>query len=91
MPADKRPTRIKRYHSYLLRLWKEHTHAPWRASLQDAVDGTRHGFASLESMVAFLHAKTNDDEDDAPKPSRLLENAKVANTRLYNSKKRNDS
>jgi hypothetical protein len=66
MPADEHPTHIKRYHSYLLRLWKEHAHAPWRASLQDAVDGTRRGFASLESMVAFLHTQTDDNEPDAP-------------------------
>ena len=66
MPVNKRPTNTTLYRSYLLRLWKEHAHAPWRASLQDAMDGTRRGFASLESMVVFLHTQTDDDEPDAP-------------------------
>jgi hypothetical protein len=30
------------------------------------MDGTRRGFASLESMVVFLHTQTDDDEPDAP-------------------------
>lgn len=66
MPADEQSTNTILYRSYLLRLWKEHAQEPWRASLQNARDGAKHGFASLESMVAFLCTQTDDDEPGTP-------------------------
>ncbi len=43
------------YHAYVLRQWRESATAPWRYSLQCAEGGERHGFASLEHLVAYLH------------------------------------
>ena len=42
------------YQSYLLRLWQESPHAPWRASLQDATTGERRAFSNLESLFTYL-------------------------------------
>jgi hypothetical protein len=47
------------YHSYLLRLWQETPHAPWRASLQNAATGERRGFSDLESLFTFLRTQTD--------------------------------
>lgn len=44
-----------RYHSYLLRMWQVDEEPPtWRASLEDARTGQRHGFGDLESLFRFL-------------------------------------
>lgn len=46
------------YHSYLLRFWavrgRVELPAVWRFSLTDPHTGQRHGFADLETLVAFL-------------------------------------
>lgn len=51
------------YIAYLLRLWRvEGWQAPvWHASLEDLHTGKRRGFASLESLFAFLEGQTGDD------------------------------
>jgi len=42
--------------SYLLRLWREHTSSPWRATVLDvAQPGAHRHFATLEDCFAFLH------------------------------------
>jgi hypothetical protein len=48
-----------RYRSYVLTFWEEQSDAPgaqvvWRFSLKDPRTNQRHGFASLEEMMAFL-------------------------------------
>ena len=48
-----------RYRSYLLSFWEERSTDPdvpvvWRFSLQDPHTGQRHGFASLDKVVAAL-------------------------------------
>ena len=49
------------YRSYLLRLWEERSEQPamvmWRCSLEDALTGQRHGFASLEALMDWLKAE----------------------------------
>ena len=45
------------YHAYLLRLWRESPGGPWRALLQDAATGERHGFAGLIAVVRFLETQ----------------------------------
>ena len=47
------------HHSYLLRLWRDHAGAPWRATLIAAArpDEHRH-FATLDALCAFLLAQT---------------------------------
>ncbi|MCI0394146.1 MAG: hypothetical protein L0332_22995 [Chloroflexi bacterium] len=42
------------YQAYLLRLWQEAPHQPWRAYLQHATSGERHVFPDLEALFAFL-------------------------------------
>lgn len=46
------------YHAYLLRLWRENPSGSWRALVQDAATGERHGFAGLASLMRFLWAQT---------------------------------
>ena len=45
------------YHSYLLRLWRESEHGPWRVSLESVMTGERHGFPNLPSLLDFLQAE----------------------------------
>ena len=50
--------------SYLLRLWREHTRAPWRATVVAvARPGAHQHFATLDALFAFLTAQTG------PEPS----------------------
>ncbi len=49
------------YISYLLRLWLVEDDGPvWRASLENPTTAERHGFATLDRLVAFLMAETRD-------------------------------
>jgi hypothetical protein len=51
----------KRYRAYLLRLWQadgEDGCPVWRAALEDARGGERHGFADLARLCAFLEEQT---------------------------------
>ena len=53
------------YRSYLLRLWLEPNDPPvWRAILESPANGERHGFASLESLFAFLEQETEQLEQE---------------------------
>ena len=49
-----------RYHSFLLRMWRDDFEGDWRASLQDVKSGECHYFASLEAMINFLISKTGE-------------------------------
>jgi hypothetical protein len=43
------------YRSYLLQMWRVQTNGDsWRAQLVDVATSERHGFATLEKLVAFL-------------------------------------
>jgi len=44
------------YLAYLLRLWQtgQGDQPVWRASLEEAGNGIRYGFSSLEELVEFL-------------------------------------
>jgi hypothetical protein len=51
------------YRSYLLRLWLEPNDPPaWRAMLESPLNGERHGFASIETLFAFLEQETRQME-----------------------------
>ena len=56
------------YLSYLLRLWQSSAgdKTTWRASLEDPMTGERRGFDSLETLLAFLEAQTNDQVGSQP-------------------------
>ena len=67
-PADER-----RQLMYVLRLWREHDAAPWRAALRCADDGQLVGFADLEALIAFLQHEMQPApgliaQDKAPRP-----------------------
>jgi hypothetical protein len=58
-------TVYSKYRSFLLRMWQESPQVAWRASLQDATTGERHGFSDLDSLFAFLTKQQ--DSDPAPR------------------------
>jgi hypothetical protein len=41
-------------HTYVLHVWREHSGAPWRASLRASGSQQRLGFADLEQLAIFL-------------------------------------
>jgi hypothetical protein len=47
-----------KYLAYLLRLWCEDDELAWRATLESARTGERHGFANLAALAAFLSELT---------------------------------
>jgi hypothetical protein len=67
-------TEPRRYRAYLLRLWQaegDDGHPVWRAALEDARTGERHGFADLARLLAFLEAQmANWTGHDAHPPER---------------------
>jgi hypothetical protein len=60
-----------KYHSYLLRLWREDTGRKprWRFVVVNLIEGQQWGFASLERLVAFLeeqvHSLSAPDSDSS--------------------------
>ena len=48
------------YLAYLLRLWRvgSEGEAAWRASLEDAHTGERHGFADLDTLFDHVRSQT---------------------------------
>jgi len=55
---------VKRYFSYLLRLWAEGAGETlvWRASLDDVSTGEHRAFKSLDRLVRYLYAHAWGDE-----------------------------
>jgi len=68
-------TQEPRYLAYMLRLWqvRDNDELLWRASLEDARTGERHGFASLETLFAFLRERTRDDRSQTSEVSETSE------------------
>lgn len=61
----------QRYRAYLLRLWQtegEDGRPVWRAALEDARTGERHGFADLTRLCAFLKERTDNWFGDETQP-----------------------
>jgi hypothetical protein len=52
------------YLAFLLRLWqvRSETGPTWRASLENARNGERLGFAGLEELFGFLQRRTAEEE-----------------------------
>jgi hypothetical protein len=52
---------LSHYHTYILRFWQEqdaaHDGEKWRFTLMDSTQGHRHGFSSLDDLMAFLKAQ----------------------------------
>jgi hypothetical protein len=54
-------TEPRRYRAYILRLWLaegDDGRPVWRAALEDARSGERHGFAILAQLCVFLEEQT---------------------------------
>jgi len=53
----------KRYLSYLLRIWRVGPEADdWRAMLENASTGERHGFANPHILYAYIQAQAEELE-----------------------------
>ncbi len=61
----------RNYHAYLLRLWRESEHDPWRATLEDPHTGERLGFANLDRLLAYLNQRLGEDDEAVNRP-RLI-------------------
>jgi hypothetical protein len=72
MTSSKQPFQLTGgYSAYLVRMWQEHPHSPWRASAQNAQTGEKQVFADLAQLVAFLYAQTQPQPDPPSSPSSL--------------------
>ena len=71
------------YLAYMLRLWQtgEDTKV-WRASLENAHTGARHGFASLDALFVFLEEETDQGNMAAREESCLDSNQSLADQAL---------
>lgn len=56
--AEPSPFAAADYSAYLVRIWREHPHAPWRASAQCARTGEKRYFSTLADLYAFLETQT---------------------------------
>jgi hypothetical protein len=46
------------YHAYLVRLWQDDPHTPWRASTHCTQTGEKRLFADLQALFVFLNEQT---------------------------------
>lgn len=61
------PTSPRDYRAFVVRLWRVRGREgpDWRASLEDAHTGDRHGFADLEHLIEFLEQSLAETRNDA--------------------------
>lgn len=52
------------YQSYLLRLWRDNSQSPWRASLQSSATEELQHFLTAEDLWAFLKAQMSGKEEE---------------------------
>jgi len=69
---------VSEYHSFLVRLWREHANAPWRASVQSVQTGTVIHFSDLTRLFAFLQAQTVDEL--ICKPSEVISSPQLTDS-----------
>jgi steroid delta-isomerase-like uncharacterized protein len=60
------------YHSYLLRLWRDSPHSPWRASLQSAATEAMQHFATVDELWSFLMAQMNVEDMNHEMETKLM-------------------
>jgi hypothetical protein len=68
------------YHSYLLRLWRNHNRAPWRLSLQDPITLKIQTFTGPTALLIYLLALMEMQEQAEIDPLRNLSTAKHLET-----------
>lgn len=60
------------YRSYLLRIWRDSAHGPWRASLETPDRSETLAFPDLETLFAYVRTQTDHIEfvqqGDRPSP-----------------------
>jgi hypothetical protein len=56
-------TSARRYHSYLLRIWREYPQSPWRIQLEDPISREVFGFQTMEKLMQFLEEKMPEMEE----------------------------
>jgi len=61
-PLPGRAKRPQNRHAYLLRLWRDDEHSPWRILIQNAKNNEQHNFVDLPGLIAYLEAVIRDDE-----------------------------
>ena len=66
----------RKYKAYLLRLWREHHEANWRALLENPNNGERAAFATLGELMLFLEVQTGEEIRPLPPPERPLPDQK---------------
>lgn len=55
LPFSKGCPPVRRYHSYLLRIWREDEQMPWRIQLEDPNTHELIGFQNMEYLLCFLN------------------------------------
>lgn len=58
------------YRAYLVRLWRDEIHAPWRASAQSVQTGALARFATIEDLFAFLEVEATSNNASTATPTR---------------------
>ena len=53
------------YQVFLLRLWRNRTDAPWRATLESGEGSTQHHFATVQELARFLETAVPQPTDDS--------------------------
>ncbi|MFO7541035.1 MAG: hypothetical protein R6X32_23585 [Chloroflexota bacterium] len=66
------------YHAYLVRLWRENEHQPWRAELVSPHMGEKHRFATVMQLYAFIDQQLQDP--DQPLPHQPITPYETGNT-----------
>ena len=51
------------YHAYLVRLWRDSLHAPWRAAVTHVATGAVHRFASPELAWTYVQEQLQAQPD----------------------------
>lgn len=54
---------MSNYHAYLIRLWRENEHLPWRAELEAPDTGEKRRFATPEQAYAYLQQKLEREQE----------------------------
>ena len=71
-------------HSHLLRLWRDHAGAPWRATLIDTMQPeARRYFATPEACLVFLHGQICTVEASESDMGLELRSSIVSQTKLH--------
>lgn len=63
------------YHAYLLRLWRESEHDPWRAMLENPHTGERLNFSQVSELLTYLTEHLREDDEKPSAAVRLMDDA----------------